>query len=90
MEDATLDAAPACACSRESSASRCAARSAGVIVRVAAKNRANHESSAMEYSCWVLATAWSTPMVPHALPIVCRVNHTPGETASEAALLFAD
>ena len=53
---------------------------------MAAKNRANHESSAMGYSCWVLATACNTPMVPHALPIVCRVNQTFGETAGEAAM----
>ena len=27
-----------------------------------------------------MPTAWSTPIVPHALPMVCRVKYTPSET----------
>ena len=30
----------------------------------------------MEYSLKLLPTAWSTPIVPHAFPMVCRVYHT--------------
>ena len=30
----------------------------------------------MEYSFKLLPTAWSTPIVPHAFPMVCRVYHT--------------
>jgi hypothetical protein len=62
--------------SKESSVSRCVALCSGVMSRVALKNLPNQESGSMEYSFKLLPTAWSTPIVPHAFPMVCRVYHT--------------
>jgi len=44
--------------------------------RVALKNLPNQEFGSMEYSLKLLPTACSTPIVPHAFPMVCRVYHT--------------
>lgn len=35
----------------------------------------------METLSWVLAMAWSAPIVPQALPIVCFMKYAPSGTA---------
>ena len=62
--------------SKESSVYRCVALCSGVMSRVALKNLPNQEFGSMEYSLKLLPTACSTPIVPHAFPMVCRVYHT--------------